>query len=178
MKLINDNLKKTGIFNSILIVIAIVLKVINFSSFPIYIKIDSVVCLFALVFGLFYSLNSYQKDAAKYYKAFMCLYFISSLLSFIASISGGDTNLLIIIANVAILISVFVLAFVKDLGEKKSNGFALTIFALNIIKMLIVVVTKTVLLAIKVHFSNLILACIICMFVSAKYKDKEIRGTK
>ena len=177
MKIINDNLKKAGYFNAILITIAIILKVINFPKVPFYIKIDSAICIIALIFGLFYSLNGYKKDAAKYYKAFMFIFLVSCLFSFIASISGGDTNIFIIITNVVILLSSFILTFIKDLGEKKSNILALSILLLNVFKILIVVFTKSISLAFRVHFSNLILACILFVFVSAKYKDKESRGT-
>ena len=176
MKLINENLKKAGYFNALLIVIGIVLKALSFLNNPIYIQIDAVVCIIAMVFGLFYSLNGYKKDAAKYYKAFMYLYLFSSLFSFIASISGDKTNIIIVITNVVILLSAAALAFAKDLGESKSNTLSLVILALNIVKMFVVISTTGVSLAVTLHFSNLVLACILCVFVSAKYADKQSRG--
>lgn len=178
MKLINNNLKKAGYFNSLLILICIVLNIINIFNVPIYIKIDSIVCIIALIFGLFYSLNGYIKNAAKYYKAFIFMFLISSVFSFIASISGGDNNYLIVASNVAILLSIVILAFVKDLGEKKSNSFAITILLLNAVKICAVIITKSLSLAVRIHLSNFVLACILCVFVSAKYKDKESRGAK
>ena len=173
MKLINDNLKKTGIFNSIFIVIAIVFRLYFISVFPIATKIDSIICIVALIFGLFYCLSGYKKDAAKYYKAFMYLYLFSCIFSLVASCDG---SVLSIIANVLILVSAFILAFVKDLGEKKSNGLALAILGVSIIKLCLVI-TKTI-PHISVAFANLMLTCILCVFVSAKYADKTSRGAK
>ena len=176
MKFINDNLKKAGYFNAALIIVAIVFRLYFIGIFPTAIKIDSIICTIALIFGLFYSFNGYKKDAAKYYKAFMYLYLFSSLFSFIASISGDKTNIIIVITNVVILLSAAALAFAKDLGESKSNTLSLVILALNIVKMFVVISTTGVSLAVTLHFSNLVLACILCVFVSAKYADKQSRG--
>lgn len=175
MKFINDNLKKAGYFNAALIIIAIVFRLYFIGIFPTAIKIDSIICTIALIFGLFYSFNGYKKDAAKYYKGFMYLYIISSLFSLVASILG-DGNLLVIVANTIVLVLVSMLAFVKDFGETKSNGAALVILAISIFKLCLVA-TKTI-PHISVAFANLILACILCVFVSAKYADKETRGTR
>ena len=173
MKLLSDNLKKAGYFNAALIIVAILFRLYFITVFPIATKIDSIICIAALIFGLFYSLSGYKKDAAKYYKAFMYLYLISSIFSLVASCDG---NVLSIIANVIILVSAFILSFVKDLGEKKSDGLALVILAISIFKLCIVT-TKTI-PHISVAFANLMLACILCVFVAAKYADKKSRGAK
>ena len=181
MKLLSDNLKKAGYFNAILIVIAIVFRLCFIGSFPTAIMIDSIVCTIALIFGLFYSLSGYKKDAAKYYKAFMYLYLVSSLLSFIASIASvlvEDKSTVLIVANAVVLVAVFILAFIKDLGAKKSIVLALAILVISVVKMCFVVLTTTALSLISIHFANLMLACILCVFVAAKYADKKSRGAK
>ena len=177
MKLINDNLKKTGYFNAALIVIAIIMKLITLKDVSTLVKVDSIVCIIALVFGLFYSLNGYKKDAAKYYKSFMYLFFVSSVLSLLVpSIAplSGKTNYFIASINVIILVLVFLLAFIKDLGVNKSTNISMLILILNIVKLFYNVQITVFLLG----FSNLVLACILCVFVSAKYADKEARGAK
>ena len=179
MKLINSNLKKVGYFNAVLIVVAIVLRIFQIVSMPIYVKIEAVICIIALLFGLFYCLSGYKKDAAKYYKAFMYLYLISSLFALIGPAFSilGDRNILIIISRVLVFIAVFVLAFVKDLGENKSNKLALAILVINVVTLCFGVATKAIPF-ISMHLGNVVLACILCMFVSAKYADKASRGAK
>ena len=68
MKLINNNLKKTGIFNSVLIVIAFVLRMLNIWKMSGIAIVDTIVCVAGLISGLLYCLNGYKKDVAKYYK--------------------------------------------------------------------------------------------------------------
>ena len=186
MKLINDNLKKAGIFNSVLIVIAIVLRLIPLKSVPTLVKVDSIICIVALIYGLIYALYGYKKEASKYYKTFMYLYLLSSIISFATVLDFavdilGKIGILMIIANAIILVSVFLLAFIKDFGEKKSNNFALLVFALNIFKLLfdLIIIGSSIELAnISAGFSNIMLSCILCLFVSAKYADKSSRGAK
>ena len=177
MKFINDNLKKAGYFNVVLIIAAIIAKLATIKKVSMLVNIDSIVCIIALVFGLFYSLSGYKKDSAKYYKVFMYLYFVSSVLSLLVpSIAplSGKIDFFIVSINVIILILVFVLAFIKDLGVNKSTYISIFILILNVVKLFYNVKMTVLLLG----FSNLILACIVCVFVSAKYKDKESRGTK
>lgn len=82
MKLININLKTVGIVNSILLVAAIVLRVINITEMPTIRIIDLAICVVALLSGLVYSINGYKKDVAKYYKVFMYLYVVSNVIIF------------------------------------------------------------------------------------------------
>ena len=178
MKLINDNLKKAGYFNAALIVIAIIMKLVTFFNVPTLVKIDSVLCVAALVFGLFYSLNGYKKDAAKYYKGFMYLYFASNIISLLVPLLAPmfeKVNYFIVSINAIILILAFILTFIKDLGVNKSTILSMLILLLNVIKLFYNVANKT---TIQAGFSNLILACILCVFVSAKYADKASRGAK
>ena len=177
MKLINDNLKKVGYFNALLIVIAIILRAIIIPTAPTLIKIDAIACILALISGLVYCLNGYKKDVAKYYKAFMILYFVSNISSILMSILHAS-NTILIIANVIIIICVAFLAFSKDLGEKKSNSFALSVLAINAIKLIYDIVASPAAGTVRGGITSLILACILCMFVSAKYADKASRGAK
>ena len=178
MKFINDNLKKAGYFNATLIIVSIIVKLITIKEVPTLVKIDSTLCIIALVFGLFYSLSGYKKDAAKYYKVFMYLYFVSNILSLASQLIApmfGKKDFFVVSINAIVLILVFVLTFIKDLGVNKSTNISLIILLLSVIKLFYDVANKT---TIPSEFVNLILACILCVFVSAKYKDKESRGVK
>lgn len=175
MKFINENLKKAGYFNAVLIVLAIVLRLRLSAEAAIIIKIDSIVTVIALVFGLIYALNGYKKESAKYYKGFMCLYLISSAVSILspalAPLPGASNNVLTVI-NGIIFVLIAILAFVKDLGVNKSTTIAASILLLNVVKLFLS--NK-----ISIHgiFANFVLACVMCVFVTAKYRDKESRGT-
>lgn len=174
MKLLSNNLKKAGYFNSVLIIVAIVLRILSLGNLPIFVTIDSIICIAALVFGLFYSLNGYKKDAAKYYKGFMYLYFVSCIFSFLVPIFR-DKDVLTMISNAIVLVAAFILAFVKDLGEKKSTYLSLTVLLFSVIKFFYKITNN---ITFSAKFGNLILAIILCVFVAAKYADKEARGAK
>ena len=73
------------------------------------------------------------------------------------------------------------LAIVKNLGEKKSNYLALLVLALSIFKLIFdvaIIGLSMGLPNISAGFSNIMLACILCVFVAAKYADKKSRGAK
>ena len=179
MKFITDNLKKVGIVNSILIISAVVLRLINFTEAPPLIIIDQIVCIIALCFGLVYSFNGYNKEAANYYKVFMYLYVFSCLLSLVSPIVyRGFENILIIIVNFAILVCTCLLAFVKDFGKDKSTTVACILIILNVIKLINDLLRG---LFVTFHFAGytgLVQAIVACVLVSHKYIDKETRGTK
>ena len=183
MKLINDNLKKAGIFNSILIVLAIVLELLTIKEALLFEIIDISICVIGLLFGLLYSLNGYKKDVAKYYKWFMYLFALRSIISFIVSISkfGFDSvpliNLIHII-NFVILICVCLLAFVKDFGEHNSKTAACIILVLTGIRLFSDISYASLK---DTHYATLAIfvqAIITYVLVSQKYADKESRGAK
>lgn len=177
MKLINENIRKAGYFNAALIAIAIVLKAICIGIGTSLSKVDSIICILALMFGLLYSLNGYKKDAAKNYKAFMYLYFISNAFALTAPLAI-EVDALILVSNIIMFVLVFILTFIQNLGVKKSTNVSMVILIITIIKFLYAVVKLGDSLSIYSGFSSLALSCVLCVFVSAKYKDKASRGTK
>ena len=74
-----------------------------------------------------------------------------------------------------IVVLVFILAFIKDLGVNKSTCLSLMVLILNVIKLFFDVAEKV---TIPSGFANFVLACVLCVFVSAKYADKASRGAK
>ena len=183
MKLINDNLKKAGYFNAVLIAIAIVLRLINFKDISLYAKIDAAVCVISLLFGLLYSINGYSKDVAKDYKMFMLFYAISAMVSIIVpvldllNVGIGSLKFVSVAIDAITTTCAFMLAFGKDLGYEKSIKYVTLALSVSIIKLLLNIVKLDFTHSIP-SSAHLIQAIIAYVFVSAKYKDKEARGTK
>ena len=183
MKLINDNLKKTGIFNSILIVIALALRLMNIGKMPIIALVDALINVIALLCGLLYSLNGYKKDVAKYYKAFMCLYALGSLISFISPLRRfgfsptNQTNLVHII-HFVVLVCTCLLALVKDFGEHNSKATALVLLVMNGVILVNDLISGAIVDVDYVSLSIFVQAIITYVLVSQKYADKEFRGAK
>ena len=182
MKLINDNLKKTSIFNSILIVIALVLRVMNVWKMSGIAIVDTVVCVLCLLFGLLYCLNGYKKDVAKYYKYFMYLFVLDCIISFatifvLFGLKQFNQIGFIHGVHIAILICACLLAFVKDFGEHNSKTAACIILVLNSITLFNDLING---LLVTVNYGSLaffIQSIIVYVLVSQKYADKASRGT-
>ena len=182
MNYITKNLKKAGIFNATLIIIAIVLRVYQMSLYG-FKYVSFIMCFYdvativALLSGLFYAFYGYKKSAAKYYKVFMIL----TLIAFLASAIGDlPYSYLIVITCLAFirLIPHVLLAFKKDFGKKNSLicayvAFVLTLAIVFIGAFVFVVPLKNLIVQI---LNNILLSAITIIFVEAKYTDKEARG--
>lgn len=192
MKLINDNLKKAGIFNSIIIVLAIILETIDFFKDGILIKkIITVLIIIGLIFGMFYALSGYKKNNAKQYKIFMSIYAFVSVYDAIfalhfllipGTINHLSENMVGFITTITKLVPAFcitTLAFDKNLGKKKSIALVATNLVVVVISLLAEVIAyKDINQFSGIYLSLLILSCIAFVFVEAKYTDKESRGAK
>ena len=182
MKLLSNNLKKAGYFNAILIVIAIVFRLFAFSSGVVY-KVDTVICILALIAGLIYSLMGYTKAVANYYKVFMLLYAINSAESIIPPVvgalnAGKTVVLLFALVPAIIMICALILAFAKDLGKEKSTTLSWIILAVSIAKVVLEFCLPDGIHHLTATIAYLIQAIIAFVFVAAKYADKKSRGTK
>ncbi|MDO4940166.1 MAG: hypothetical protein Q4E33_00565 [Erysipelotrichaceae bacterium] len=186
MELINKNLKKVGIVNSISIAVAICLRLFQLKDTHLIANIDGVVCILTLLFGIFYSLSGYKKDAAKYFKIFTLLFLASSIVTVACGIDLIMANEGPIITNqgyslvassLAIVFCAAIIAFGKDLGKKKSSNLSYIIMVADVVKLLHSLFIKNETF-IATDFLNLVLAIILLVFISAKYADKASRGAK
>lgn len=184
MNFVNSNLKKAGYVNVALIFVAIALKLFGFVEMPTFVQIESVACIISLLFGLLYSFNGYTKEAADDYKLFMFFYALSCLASVIvttADIVNGPVRALVYVNAIASLISLvcsIVLTFAKDLGYEKSSFLSVLILGASAITILWHILVGCPLLYSTASFAHLIQSFIVCVFVSAKYTDKQARGSK
>ena len=186
MNFIIKNLKQAGIFNTLLIVIALALQIyvtftVNALPFDYFFSVLVMVALFC---GFFYAFNGYKKDAAKYYKLFMniCLLtYFSSTLSDLFYMDDFRVNWTMVGTYAAFLrvIPIALLAFVKDFGKKKSLICANLVFLFTLfIFVRALIVYSQYFSLIVMDLSQLALSAIVVVFAVAKYKDKEARGTK
>lgn len=186
MNFVIKNIKKVGVFNSILLAIAFILSIyrIAISQFDLLRFVFDLLCIAAIISAFSYAIKGYKKDASKFYKAFFLLYALYTLTSVISSFNATfSSDFLKVYTNEIILsfvaINALVLAFVKDLGKKKSTGFVCALLVLQLISSIrIFIIYSDNTLLLTTYFSRIVLACIAFIFVAAKYADKEARGVK
>ncbi len=179
MGLIANNSKKVGVFNALLLVIAAAFAIYRFTvpTQNVMILIRDAVYLISVVFGFLYALLGYRKNAAVYYKLFMVTFAVFAILVFVADIDGSYSFIMIFRAIVAVC--ALILAFSKNLGKDRSK---LTVY--------IALASQFIYSVIKVYenfgafrkfatvFMHLVIVCVACVFVLAKYADKQARGAE
>ena len=179
----NFSKKVISFITIILVVIATALGILLLSksnspwATPIWI-----IGLIAMIPSFIYACNGYKKDVAVYYKAFMGLYALSALITFIADIVGtiaNGTPFVSTVICVVVLANYLILTFAKDLGKQKSMITAFCILGAQLIRfarMLIHYINNNIIFLSA--SLNLIVAIVACLFVYAKYQDKTERGAK
>ena len=186
MNVDSKELKMASIINSILIVLAILIRIVFFNyEDGILVIIDSCVSIATLICGLIYAISGYKKNAANFYKVFIGMYLFSSVLSLVTLMQYFiNFNLVLtancIIATLCLVSSIYAsykLCFGLDLGYIKSKTLALIIFGSNVVKLVADFIFKLP-MSLPIDFSNLIFVCILMVFVLGKYAEKENRGTK
>ena len=186
MDFIRKNIKKIGAFNFVLLFIASILCLMNLfnkQEMNILSKACDVFSIITVVFAVLYALNGYKKNASLYYRLFMLLYGITTLVSLIFdiyatvsySVGFNPTNLI----RPIIFVCGFMLAAGINLGRNVSCILA---YAIVICEAVALIYTLAVYIGEFSTVSKAImyfaLACITCIFVIAKYDDKISRGSK
>lgn len=145
--------------------------------------IQTVIYLIAILSGFLYAFNQYKKNAAKYYKGFMLLFCLESLLivifDLILSKSQGATSSISGVLSTVVCVNLFTLSFAKDLGKKNSLGFAFSVLGVSLINSIrLLVLYPNHFTIVGRAITDIALACVVCLFVIEKYADKAERGTK
>ena len=186
MSKLKESLRKAGGFPTLLILVTIIFRIIDFSSKTLFAIGDTLVCVIALISGLVYAFNGYTKKKAMSYKTFMYLYAISSVFSianmYYEIVDHLDSSklpafqILILVVHGLICVGILLLANVENLGKKASLGIAYAIVLSNIVLFAraLIVTPEYIILT----FSNLLLAVVASLFVNGKYIDKDSRGAK
>ena len=187
MNEIIDNIKKVGTTNIALIIIALFLRIASikgtgFSTIGIVKIIDALVSIVALLSGLIYAMKGYGKISHKYYKTFMLFVMLGAIVSIIIPLAKCITNnsftityILIIIAYIVIFGCYCVLTYKKDLGLQKSSYMCYITLALNLLLFINAIAGGYRINYVYTSIGNLLLSYITCIFVTAKYDDKQNR---
>ena len=155
----------------------------------VFTKIGAAVVILALCASLLYLFKGYQKNAAKYFKLYMCLFAMAQLVSTFATVySAPNGQSLISVAFPALTYGpILVLALVENLGKKRSYlvcGFVVAAYLIASVLVLVMVPgllaggTEAGTLYLIRSGTTLLLAIIMSMLIVAKYRDKEERGTR
>ena len=136
-----------------------------------------------LLTGILYLVHGYKKNAAVYYKAFILLMVLVTLIDLITNMVCTTMNVLLIIrcALFAIkIIFLLLLAFGKDLGRKKAWIILYVIIGLDIAGMIVLLIIMSgtgfdfsLIGAIAALVADVTLG----LAIHGKYDDKASRGT-
>ena len=132
----------------------------------------------SLLCGFIYIQKGYSKQAANYYKAFIAFTVAANIASLIAGVmyQGFDLGTVTKIIKIALLL---VLAFGKDLGEKKTwTIFGIAVVADLAYDLFFKLTQEGVLPAILLALTRLLCMGTIGLAIRGKYEDKKERGTK
>lgn len=140
------------------------------------------VILSMLIAGILYLLKGYNKQAAKYYKAFMYLHICVCAITIFVDLCFYTINIFMILItclNACKIIVLAMLAFGKDLGKQKTWTLFYILLALDIVKLILAAINMAG-IGFDFSFTGYVTALIadgtIGLAVKGKYDDKEMRG--
>lgn len=189
----NTAMKVISVINALLVLICAAGCVyVCTSGSGTYFIVSAVVEFLALVFSVLYYVFGFRKDAAKFYKLFMLFYASTYLVELLAAIIGKSELSVLTDASTTIIFSMILygntllLAVSKDLGKKASLGLCIAgvvCYALPLagcaVPGFMPFDTPVLWLSCLILFaSHFVLALNALIMTLAKYKDKEMRGTK
>lgn len=138
----------------------------------------------ALVFGILYVWNQYSKNAARYYKAFLLLHIIQTLLLIVLNSASG-TSLDYYSAGALALhglkvLFLMIILFWRDFGESNTWKLFFILLVFDVAGSVLTIVSSTGSLAFRIgsSVSRLVLDGTIALAINGKYADKARRGTE
>ncbi|MBQ6782362.1 MAG: hypothetical protein IJP62_14225 [Treponema sp.] len=140
--------------------------------------------LVLLAIGMLYLFNEYSKRAAIYYKVFLVLLLCVTTIAILLDVCFTELNALLIGKNIfygAKIIVLFVLAFWKNLGKKKTVTLAFMLLAFDILAAvlwLIHLASTGFDFNIMGAVSAIVADVTVLLAVKGKYADKAERGSK
>ena len=144
----------------------------------------NLVNIIALIFAIVYLLNSYGKQSAVYYKAFLFLIILETVFLFALDLAFWPTDVLLVVSLVILGIKAVVLAvlvFWKNLGAQKTWLIYHMLLPLDVVGTVIMffkVPQGTLVYVILAALSRLALDGAIGLAIRGKFADKLKRGRK
>ena len=144
---------------------------------------DLVVGVFAYIAALFYLISGYKKDAARYYKIFMTMVLITTVITAINVMGNNKANLLTSTLIILLVVLTTIMATGKDIGKIKSYYIAIGVVFIQIlliVEMIVEFDTSFILFrdALLYSFCKLVLFVTAGLLVAGKYSDKDSRGAR
>lgn len=145
-------------------------------------------CMLGIVISALYIFKGYRKQAAGYYKAFICVtavtFLIQAILQFMPRGANGNEAVQFEVSRIAIIatvilafVGVVILAVAKDLGSKKTwIIYTAVIIAYIVFCILTLVAVRFVITKFFVQIGPLLLLGSIGFMIKGKYDDKKARG--
>lgn len=142
------------------------------------------VILAMLIVGVLYLVKGYTKRAAVYYKLFLILNVAVCVLTIFIDICFYQVNvwmIIISVLNACKIILLLLMAFGKDLGEKKTWTIFYMLLTADGIKLILAIINM-VTIGFDFSFAGYVTALIsdgtIGLAVRGKYENKKMRGSK
>lgn len=141
-------------------------------------KVMVVIHMAAALFGFFYAISGFSKQAAMNYKLFMFLYLLSAIVNTYEVFINKDFSTISKTICILCVIISAILTFTMNLGKNKSVIFTILILVFNIVLLLVILIKGNIPFQTQLSgVENALLTAFVCIFVSAKYDDKDARGT-
>ena len=146
--------------------------------------IVNVINICALCASAVYLWNSYGKQAANWYKAFLYLNVVVTLLLLVVDIFYIPVNFVLISSIILLAVkaaALLVLVFKKDLGKKNTWIVFYVLLGLDVVLIVLTFINVTrdsLVFMIHGSASRLINDLTIALAIRGKYADKEKRGSK
>ena len=138
----------------------------------------------ALVFGILYVWNRYSKNAAHYYKSFLLLHIVQTLLLIGLESASALSQDYFSAGALALLgmkvLFLLILLFWKDFGKSNTWKLFFILLFFDIAGCLLTMFSSTGNLAFRIggSVSRLVLDGTIALAINGKYADKARRGTE
>jgi len=138
----------------------------------------------ALVFGILYAWNQYSKNAARYYRAFLLLHIIQTLLLIGLDVASAQTLDYFSAGALALLgmkvLFLLIVLFWKDFGESNTWKLFFILLFFDVAGSVLTIASSTgsILFRIGGSVSRLVLDGTIALAINGKYTDKARRGTE
>ena len=138
---------------------------------------SDVVRIVAMMIGLIYLVTGYKKSSANYYKYFFVMLILAEISRLLVLFVRDSNILLLISGSVSVMLSIVLLAK-KDLGRNRSLIVLFVLIVIELVIGIFMALQNVTLGQLGSDFSMLMLLGTAGFMISAKYIDKELRGTK